>query len=73
MKCNPNILSRDGWGALHIASHLGFYEIVDILLKDKRTKAQLVGNEERGTGLHCAAKANHFKVVQMYLMNNVDC
>jgi len=52
LKCNPNILSGDGWGALHIASHLGFYEIVDILLKDGRTKHNLIGDTERGTGLH---------------------
>jgi len=72
LHCNPNILSNDGWGALHIASHLGFYEIVDVLLKCKKVKHDLVGNEENGTGLHCGVNAGHFKVVQMYLMNNFD-
>ena len=72
LKCNPNIISKDGWGALHIASHLGFYEIVDVLLKYKQTKYNLIGNEERGTALHWAVNAGHFKVVQMFLLNNAD-
>jgi ankyrin repeat protein len=51
---------------------LGFYEIVDVLLKHPKTKHDLIGNSERGTALHCAVNAGHFKVVQMFLMNNVD-
>lgn len=70
LKADPNICSNDGWAPLHIASHLGFYEIVDLLLKEKRTNQNLIGDLERGTGLHCAVNAGHFKVVQMYLMNN---
>ena len=72
LKCSPNILSGDGWGALHIASHLGFYEIVNIILQNKKTNHNLIGNLERGTGLHWAVNAGHFNVVQIYLMNNVD-
>lgn len=72
LKCNPNILSEDGWAALHIASHLGFYEIVNELLKHPKIMKNLIGDPERGTGLHCAVNAGHFKVVQMYLMNEVD-
>lgn len=72
LKADPNILSDDGWGALHIASHLGFYEIVDVLLKHPSTKHDLIGTPEKCTALHSAVNAGHFKVVQMFLMNNVD-
>ncbi|CAI2381728.1 unnamed protein product [Moneuplotes crassus] len=72
MRCDPNVLSDDGWSALHIASHLGFHQIVDFLLKTSKVDPNLIGSTERGAGLHCAVNANHFAVVQIYLMNNVD-
>ena len=41
-------------------------------LKINKTKYNLIGNEERGTALHWAVNAGHFRVVQMFLLNNAD-
>lgn len=36
-KVDPNLFGKDNWTALEIAIQSGFFNIVDMLIKDKRT------------------------------------
>ena len=49
---NPNVLTKDGWTALHIATLAGSIKIVETLLKDPRTEIDLA--TDKGTALHSA-------------------
>ena len=50
----------------------GFFQIVDVLLKDKRTKINGVNKIDRGSALHLAAKSNYLPIVQILLLAGID-
>lgn len=69
---NPNVLGKDSWSPLEIAVQSGFFQIVDILIKDKRTKINEVNKLDRGSCLHLAAKSNYLPIVQILLLAGID-
>lgn len=71
-RVNPNILGKDNWSPLEIAVQSGFFQIVDILLKDKRTKINEINKIDRGSALHLAAKSNYLPIVQILLLSGID-
>ena len=67
---DPNILTKDGWTALHIATLSGNSEIVESLLKDPRTQIDLA--TDKGTALHCACYKGSIHIVKMLLLNRAN-
>ena len=59
------------WLPLEIACWNGYPRIVNMLLKDKHTNLNSI-HPTRGSCLHLAAKGDHFQIVQMLLMHNID-
>ena len=59
------------WLPLEIACWSGYPRIVNMLIKDKHTNLNCV-HPMRGSCLHLAAKGDHFQIVQMLLMFNID-
>ena len=68
---DPNVEGKDGWRPLEMACWFDKPRIVDMLLKDKRTRLN-VHHPQRGSCLHLAAKKDNFQICQMLLMQNVD-
>ena len=72
------ILNKDGWNALHYASYLGYYEILDYILNKYNTKPNAsininLTNNEGWTPLLLAVFKQHVKCVEIILANeNVD-
>ena len=71
-KVNPNVLGKDNWSPLEIAVQSGFFQIVDILKNEKKTKLNQVNNPDRGSALHLAAKSNNLPVCQILLLADID-
>ncbi len=61
---------KDSWTPLEIAIQSGFFNIVDLLIKDKRTVKD--SSNERGTPLHLAAKSNYLPICQILLLSGID-
>ena len=61
-KVNPNIKGKVSWSPLEIAVQSGFFQIVNMLLDDKRMQINTVNFEERGSALHIAAKSNYLPI-----------
>ena len=51
---------------------MGFFQIVNLLLDDKRIKLNEVNSEERGSALHLAAKSNYLPICQILLLKEID-
>ena len=61
-KINPNLGGKDNWSPLEIAIQSGFFQIVNLLLEDKRIQINSVNSESRGSPLHIAAKSNYLPI-----------
>ena len=70
-KVDPNLYGKDSWTPLEIAIQSGFFNIVDLLIKDKRIMLNSATNE-RGTPLHLAAKSNYLPICQILLLAGID-
>lgn len=69
---DPNVRAQTSeWVPLELACWHGHPRVVNILLKDKRTNLNY-SHPQRGSCLHLASKGQHFQIVQMLLMHNID-
>ena len=69
---DPNVRAQTNeWVPLELACWHGHPRVVNILLKDKRTNLNY-SHPQRGSCLHLASKGQHFQIVQMLLMHNID-
>lgn len=64
LKANPNILARNGWSALFIASKKGYTEIVKALIKAKTNVTYK--NKNSMTSLNIAAYGGHIDIPVSY-------
>ena len=68
---DSNVVGDNGWVPLEFACQFGHPHIVSLLLKDKKTNINY-SNPIRGSCLHLSAKADHFAICQILLLNNID-
>lgn len=67
---DPNIVDKKNYSALHAAAECGYLIIVECLVrKESHINLQDIDQE---TPLKKAIKNNHFKVVQLLLLNNAN-
>lgn len=51
---------------------MGFFQIVNMLLDDKKLNINTVNSEDRGSALHLAAKSNYLPICQILLLKDID-
>ena len=61
-RVRPNLQGQDNWTPLEIAIQSGFFQLVNLLLEDKRILVNVVNSHSRGSALHLAAKSNYLPV-----------
>eukprot|EP00178_Gracilaria_changii_P018946 TRINITY_DN54_c0_g2_i2.p1 TRINITY_DN54_c0_g2~~TRINITY_DN54_c0_g2_i2.p1 ORF type:complete len:626 (-),score=85.51 TRINITY_DN54_c0_g2_i2:1852-3729(-) len=64
-KCQMNMANKDGWTALHLASHYGYPEVVQLLLK--ANCGVNITNKAGRTALHLAALAKNDLIAENLL------
>jgi ankyrin repeat protein len=69
---NPNLKGKDDWSPLEIAIQSGFFQLVNLVLEDKRTHINTVNSDIRGSMLHLAAKSGYLPICQILLLKGVD-
>ena len=65
-KCDVNVLNKERWTSLHLATFKEHEQCVRILLADEKVKID-VNVEGVGTPLHIACKRNNFKLVSLLI------
>lgn len=51
---------------------MGFFQIVNMLLDEKKLNINTVNSEDRGSALHLAAKSNYLPICQILLLKDID-
>ena len=69
---NPNLKGKDNWTPLEIAIQSGFFQLVNLILEDKRTVLNAVSSDMRGSLLHLAAKSGYLPICQVLLLKGLD-